>query len=118
MSNSNWFMDEIKKFSLGSTEPSKKTSPEFEKQFMAFQIKWLEDCVNELKQSQQWQPIETAPKEKGTKILLYFPAIHSKSMIELMVSQTIGNEEVTWKSDDGTIFTPTHWMPLPKPPTK
>jgi len=66
----------------------------------------------------EWQPIETAPKEKGTKILLYFPAIHSKSMIELMVSQTIGNEEVTWKSDDGTIFTPTHWMPLPKPPTK
>jgi len=64
----------------------------------------------------EWQSIETLPTEKGTKVLLYFPAVYSKSMIEVMVSQTIGNEEITWKLNDGTIFTPTHWMPLPKPP--
>ena len=62
-----------------------------------------------------WQPIESAPTKAGTRILLYFPAVKDLT-IEIMVSQTIGNEEIIWKSDNGQIHTATHWMPLPNPP--
>lgn len=68
--------------------------------------------------SNEWQPIETAPKTAGQRILLYFPAVYSHSMIEIMVSQTVGSEEIIWQSDDGTKYNATHWMPLPKPPTQ
>jgi hypothetical protein len=66
----------------------------------------------------EWQPIETAPTKAGTRVLLYFPAVHSCSMKEVMISQTMGQEEIIWKSDDGQCFKPTHWMPLPKPPAQ
>jgi hypothetical protein len=110
MSNSNWFMSEIKKFSLGSTEPSKNTSPEFEKKFMAFQIKWLENCVKELNESQQWQPIETAPKD-GKRILVF--CSHSNMTIETC---WLENSGFGWWWNTHHLNPPTHWMPLPKPP--
>jgi len=100
MSNSNWFMDEIKKFSLGSTEPSKKTSPEFEKECMAFQIKWLEDCIKELKQSNQWQPIATAPFD--TMILV----LYHRGFISTIVLDS-GYEKPS---------TITHWTSIPPLP--
>jgi hypothetical protein len=57
-----------------------------------------------------WQPIETAPNDMGEILLYCLPdkqygigeAYGSASMFE------------TW---DGSMFTPTHWMPLPEPPS-
>lgn len=93
---------------------------------------------------EDWQPIETAPKD-GTNILLYAPAAvyQGKAVTERL---TYGHWEEPehgkylgdcggecrcpeydeapppyWYSDDGGFteeYPPTHWMPLPKPPAK
>lgn len=59
-----------------------------------------------------WQPIETAPKD-GAWILAYWPTMPISTYPRV----------VFW--DDGWIcadrdmgeYYPTHWMPLPAPPT-
>ena len=82
--------------------------------------------------SEQWQPIETAPKD-GTHILAYDPeGIHGPvyAVVHWYVhkgekyteSETEGlyrreQYEVPWW--DGAAYTPfraTHWMPLPPAP--
>lgn len=64
-----------------------------------------------------WQPIETAPKADFERILLSsatwpYPAIGYWD-----------SEEHVWADDDGPWAylnpedQPTHWMPLPEPPS-
>lgn len=64
-------------------------------------------------EAQGWQPIETAPKD-GTWIL----AVRSEGRPS---HQTIVRwDHVDWPdnwSDGEYTFCPTHWMPLPAPPT-
>ncbi len=62
----------------------------------------------------EWQPIETAPREYGRYVLA------------CRVGGPIG--VLGWDEDDGCHFwlngmlpgrvKPTHWLPLPEPPTK
>lgn len=66
--------------------------------------------------AQEWQPIETAPKD-GTRVLL----IHAQSgfvMGYYKSWQLDGKSGGLWRYEG--IHTanvePTHWMPLPKPP--
>jgi hypothetical protein len=60
--------------------------------------------IREMSQRQPlWQPIETAPK--GDELLLYFPG--HKYLPPMMKVDRLGN--VPRK--------PTHWMPLPEPPS-
>lgn len=59
---------------------------------------------------QEWQPIESAPKD-GTAVLLYDPTTESGGFVF----------EGAWENgwyDYGDWFdrTPTHWIPLPSPP--
>lgn len=66
----------------------------------------------------QWQPIETAPKD-GTRVLLFVPPygpstghyeparVNWGPNASLWVSHSVLNKEAA----------PTHWMPLPTPPT-
>jgi hypothetical protein len=76
----------------------------------------------------EWQPIETAPKD-GTKLLMsvFFPG---DTICEPFTEVTIGywdhgnaldDPESIWHRepdwDVPTIGDPTHWMPLPAPPT-
>ena len=60
----------------------------------------------------KWQPIETAPKD-GTVILgfedMYFPMLWVHNRWEL--------SGVVW-CDGSDEVEPTHWMPLPNPPTE
>jgi hypothetical protein len=62
-----------------------------------------------------WQPIETAPKDKD--ILLYCPEYKG---IYIGQSWTAYDEEENytyfWVSQIGEVY-PTHWQPLPEPPT-
>jgi hypothetical protein len=70
----------------------------------------------------EWQLIETAPTEKGLCFLVYIPKIrypvkvarradyHRKHVKD--ISQPIVG------SDTSFVYPPTHWMPLPKPPTE
>lgn len=62
----------------------------------------------------EWQPIESAPKD-GVEVLAYFEdggcyvaACRDGVWIE-------GN--YLNPKDAPELFTPTHWMPLPDPPT-
>ncbi|WP_176928754.1 DUF551 domain-containing protein [Variovorax sp. YR634] len=65
----------------------------------------------------QWQPIETAPKD-GTSILLYT----SEGIIEGYWSHNDWEQSPCHATYDGCggvaiNCRPTHWMPLPAPPT-
>lgn len=65
---------------------------------------------------QEWLPIESAPKD-GTYIL----CAHASGHINIL--QFSGNASdlscPAWRKDcyTGQTWKPTHWMPLPKPPT-
>lgn len=72
----------------------------------------------------EWQPIETAPKD-GTSVLLGCDYDRlGKARVTLawwdgkwLESQYWNECEEEW--EDCTVqFRPTHWMPLPEPPTK
>lgn len=72
----------------------------------------------------EWQPIETAPRDK--RILLYRPTAPEWWMV--MVGKYDSDEDAKpprpyWEADRWTIAkasqrknAPTHWMTLPEPP--
>jgi hypothetical protein len=87
-----------------------------------------------------WQPIETAPLKHGFAALLYVPGINDwrrPSGLPYMVvgvwdeKRIIGGPRGVWRSDLAEIegygstgdyivhppIHPTHWAPLPDPPT-
>lgn len=57
-----------------------------------------------------WQPIETAPRD-GTEVLVYVPDYDS-----LTIAQRFGVG--LWEGADGDYYYPTHWQPLPAPPSE
>ena len=68
--------------------------------------------------TQEWQPIETAPKD-GTLVLLYAQGTLASGVYE-------AGDWYFWEGEivdcEGRLnhwikgFGPTHWMPLPPPP--
>jgi hypothetical protein len=63
----------------------------------------------------EWQPISTAPMD-GTRVLT-FRADFRESMGVAWFNAT-GCGEPCWVPVNGSSWPePTHWMPLPKPPT-
>jgi hypothetical protein len=52
----------------------------------------------------EWNPIETAPK--GQRVIAYFS---DGDILLCHVSD--------WRRDEGDDYWPTHWMPLPEPPS-
>lgn len=73
-------------------------------------IKALKAERDALLDARAWRPIETAPKDKSSILI-----IDSENFITIgEFSEKRGcfaNTEECWK-----IETPTHWMPLPEPP--
>lgn len=70
--------------------------------------------------AEQWQPIETAPKD-GTFILLLGDSGYISTPHRIEVGRWITNYRDWWVTIDGSAFTdggvePTHWMPLPNIP--
>jgi len=71
-----------------------------------------------------WQPIETAPKD-GTEVLLWGPYCGCPATAQwtgkAWAAYWDGWRVVEYMSDFGTDYRefdmPTHWMPLPEPPT-
>lgn len=64
----------------------------------------------------EWQPIETAPKERHKHILLFGdgPSIEQCCYVGY-VTDVWGPEE--WREMTGRLVVqPTHWMPLPETP--
>jgi hypothetical protein len=76
----------------------------------------------------EWQPIETAPRERGTSILAYVlgddhhPMIfvahwmNPKIMFSSIYTGAGHPDDWEWVSGMSRIKQPTHWMPLPEPP--
>lgn len=71
-----------------------------------------------------WQPIETVPRD-GTEILLKIPLQweESKGRIgsgDYVSAYWYDKSSVRWMNRLGhwiSLDRPTHWMPLPEPPT-
>lgn len=73
----------------------------------------------------KWQPIETAPKD-GTYILAcvagYIPEVahwqDDRKVFDFLSASDMPNDQA-WIDylDSGAKWVPTHWMPLPDPPT-
>ncbi len=62
----------------------------------------------------EWQPIETAPKDK--EILVAYVG----NVMIARYSRALNGFPARWIGpypDDFTYGGPTHWMPLPEPPT-
>lgn len=70
----------------------------------------------------EWQPIETAPKD-GSRIIGWVGEIVTLDYVPPCRIGSKGHihipEQWVQESDSGrcTPFMPTHWMPLPSPPT-
>lgn len=69
----------------------------------------------------EWQPIETAPKD-GTPILLYWPGHRGHIATNCFVARWnvlaedwLSSGQPVWRG--AGIYEPTHWMPLPEPPS-
>lgn len=65
----------------------------------------------------EWQPIETAPKD-GTNILIAYRDGYFGDMVVTKAAWDEDKEK--WDklfSNEYIKDIPTHWMPLPKPPT-
>lgn len=67
----------------------------------------------------EWQPIETAPKD-GTKVLLW-EAGHAPYVGSRDDQDDEWWTDEDWANDAARCFpprcNPSHWMPLPPPPT-
>jgi hypothetical protein len=59
-----------------------------------------------------WRPIETAPKDGLKDILVW-----QKGFIGMAVWQPIYDRGFGWVTNTGFQVEPTHWQPLPEPPT-
>lgn len=70
----------------------------------------------------EWRPIETAPRD-GTEILVFEPAKgeYGSQYIAVVSFKEQGWNGPKWYetlNEEHTVDEPTHWMPLPKPPTE
>ena len=66
----------------------------------------------------EWKPIDTFPirkAKKGDFILIHCPDLKRK-VLEAYCDwgDAIG---YYWTDANGEVYSPTHWMPLPEPPT-
>lgn len=58
----------------------------------------------------EWQTIDTAPDD-GREIIVYFGKDNPK------IVETASADGVWWRSRRSSRRTPTHWQPLPQPPS-
>ena len=62
-----------------------------------------------------WQPIETAPKKKR---VLVVGAEGGRQEIAHIYQIVEGGRWRWWSGNDVLPFSPTHWQPLPAPPSE
>jgi hypothetical protein len=62
-----------------------------------------------------WRTIETAPKD-GTPVLAYYADRPWRWAIVHWVPQYFDGAWWGAQDDEGPLFAPTHWMPLPEAP--
>jgi len=93
----------------------------------------LEDKISKIEQNtmnNEWQPIETAPKNDENCVLLHGYVRFGKNISSTYIKLTFVGfyephklfPEYDWVvmsyGNDEVRINPTHWMPLPNPPKK
>lgn len=76
--------------------------------------------------TQEWQAIDTAPKETEVFIGAFIDGVFKFGRSEMFYEQANKFEGETFSGwvwsidecDDSVAENPTHWMPLPQPPKK
>lgn len=61
-----------------------------------------------------WQPIESAPTD-GRSVLVFCPRASDHGYERIRLTW---QKDGKWQGANNTSWPPTHWMPLPAPPTK
>lgn len=72
-------------------------------------------------QAQKWLPIETAPMVDGQLLLLWVVTdLDAWACIGCYEAGAVNDttDSTGWLTEDGSYISPTHWMPLPTPPTQ
>jgi hypothetical protein len=66
-------------------------------------------------QLQTWQPIESAPKDRSILAYQHWPLTEAHRILTMAWDE----KDRTWRADVHSFirFEPTHWMPLPSPPS-
>lgn len=78
------------------------------------QLAELRDEIARLKAEREWLPIETAPKD-GTLVLGYFPG----ACVLKVYCKSSGIWHQWHEDYEVSVYPPpTHWQPLPPPPTE
>lgn len=74
--------------------------------------------MSEIQVTYKWQPIETAPKD-GARILLWgrYWSDGQDWFKEPLYGQFSGRRWEAWGPGGPFGVRPTHWTPLPEPPT-
>ncbi len=71
--------------------------------------------IDALKAAQQWQPIESAPKDGVTRVLVLIREGTEELIQTVAVRDTSNGCWISsWTGE--VLYPPTHWQPLPPPP--
>ena len=65
-----------------------------------------------------WQPIETAPKDGGVLLGTWFSTWNQQSAIHIETVCFSFGKWIYAYDGDSCPQPPTHWMPIPPPPTQ
>ena len=81
---------------------------------LSFVLVFRDDVRALLSPEQGWRDIESAPTD-GRSVLVFCPRAsdHGYERVRLTWRQ-----DGKWQGANNTSWPPTHWMPLPAPPTK
>lgn len=81
---------------------------------------WSEGVRYVLAQNDGWQPIETAPKDEKRVLLYSSDGVDIGAFNKwwnLDSGAWLRDQTAEYDNDGMVISPPTHWMPLPDPPT-
>ena len=77
------------------------------------------DIIGEIDaQIRQWQPIETGPRD-GTRVWLFYPDAHKddRQVVGWFDRDQVDGDRWMDHADCREFIEPSHWRPLPPPPT-
>lgn len=100
--------------SKGKLWPSKSTQNIRKFCEMENEIESLRSELAALKAENEWQPMETAPKDEAWIVVTSTHNKYYRACVQFYDGHWYDTQEVT--HDDLMENAATHWMPLPKPP--
>ena len=108
-----------------SEEPLMKEAKASAELSLKMSVKAKRGCASKCKCKQGWQPIETAPYD-GTHIIGFIPEDGISGGVRGIFWKETKRKfegaewiDYDWVDalNDAHIMAPTHWMPMPNPPT-